>query len=96
MEKIKALIEQMKKNNLATLNKDSKKEEIEAVNTANANLDKVLEEAQAIDGRRQEVTEMYVNAVKSSGSTKEDEDKGESDKPKSLEECIEEVVKDSK
>lgn len=94
MAKINDLTANLKKALLAKITKDSTKEQIDAINAEVAQIDAIDAEANGIIADKQAITEMYANAVKNSGSKTEINDgAGENEvTPKSLEECINEVV----
>ena len=91
--KIKEIVEKLKADNLAKLNKDSSKEDIDAVNATNKELDGISEESEVLIKKNQDITEMYVEAIKSSGGKSPDKEEGEGETPKSLEEYIQEAMK---
>lgn len=92
--KIQELLANLKSTIQGTLSKDSSKEDIDRVNGLTAQIDSISQEADTIIKDKSDITELYVEAMKHQGS-KEVVNDGASDaedKPKSLEECIQEEL----
>lgn len=95
---IKDLIKGIKDKMLGTLTKESSKEQIDFVNGIITELDSVDGEAETLIKEKQDVTELYVKAMKGSGTATEVDDGADGgSKPKTFEECLdEELAKGSK
>lgn len=91
MKTIKQMIDDLKQSLKNTLTKDSSKEDIDRVDGFCKELDNVEQGHNQVVKEKQDITEMYIKAVKNQGTTEKPKEETPTE-PRSLEDIAKEVV----
>ena len=90
--KFKEIIEALKGENNAKINKDTAPEEIEKINKSNASLDSLVDNYNSVVEENAKLKDTIVRMVTTQGNGKQPQDDVDGSKPKTIEECIAEEM----